>query len=398
MARRVKGEGSILKLKGCRFWYASYFNHNGKQIRVSTRTEVKQEALTILRKLTGDRDKGLAPVSDLRKIYYRDLRAGLLASYIERGNKSLYEKSDGNGGTEELVPGLKRLDEFFGFGPDNPGLPVIRLTTDAARQFAKTRKEAGAGNAVINRSLSCLRRMLRLAHQEGKIQTVPYIPLLKEPPARRGFLPREDFERLRGLLPGHLRPVVTFLYYCGCRLGETKAIEWPQVNLDARLITLHEEQTKTGEPRVIPIPSEVAMMLAEIEPKEGKVFDATNLRTEWAKACAAAGLGELTPMDNGRHRWVKYRGLIIHDLRRSALRNLVKAGVNEREAMRISGHSTRSVFDRYAIVTTKDLTEAMRRVELAALASGQAEMIRSKTGKKVPHGTRKLLRARSSSG
>ena len=108
---------------------------------------------------------------------------------------------------------------------------------------------------MINRSLACLRRMLRLAKRDRKIQDVPYIEFQKEPPARKGFLEREKFEELVGLLPTHLRPLVTFLYYCGCRIGETLVIEWPQVNLDARLIRLEPEQTKTSEARVLPLPS-----------------------------------------------------------------------------------------------------------------------------------------------
>ena len=124
--------------------------------------------------------------------------------------------------------------------------------------------------------------------------------------------------------------------------------------------------TKNGEPRVIPLPSVLVAMLREIEPKVGPVFDGANLRTEWARACTAADLGRMQEQaSESGWKWHKYTGLLLHDLRRSAVRNLRIAGVPENVAMKISGHKTRSVFDRYNIVSTEDVTAAMRRVDAA---------------------------------
>lgn len=89
MTKREHGEGSLLKRKGCRYWYAQFYDQNGIQIRVSTKTEIKQEALGELRRLMGDRDRGFAPITDLKKITYGDLRKALLDDYTARGNKSL---------------------------------------------------------------------------------------------------------------------------------------------------------------------------------------------------------------------------------------------------------------------------------------------------------------------
>jgi hypothetical protein len=136
------------------------------------------------------------------------------------------------------------------------------------------------------------------------------------------------------------------------------------------------------------------MLLAKTEPKVGKDFADTNLRTEWARACAAVGLGkwELVKPKDG-YAWHRYNDLIVHDLRRSAIRNLVNAVVPERVAMRISGHRTRAVFDLYHIVSTADVTAAMQRVETAALPPRNAV---GRDGAKLvqnrPRNRRKLLK------
>src|SRR5207245_11182098 len=107
----------------------------------------------------------------------------------------------------------------------------------------------------------------------------------------QGFLAREQVERLLAALPEDLRPLITFLYYCGVRLGEAQQIEWSQVDLAAGLIRLEDEQTKTGEARIVPLPDVLIQMLAAMEPKPGAVFCTRNLRKSWNKACVAAGLG-----------------------------------------------------------------------------------------------------------
>jgi integrase len=118
------------------------------------------------------------------------------------------------------------------------------------------------------------------------------------PPARRGFLPRDQFAKLLTALPETLRPLATFLYYCGVRLGEALQITWPQVDLKAGLIRLEDDQTKSGEARAVPLPDVLIAMLQSGQPKEGAVFNSTNLRKEWLKACAAIGLGTLSPGKN----------------------------------------------------------------------------------------------------
>jgi integrase len=375
--RRERGDGGLFLMRGSKNYYAQIYI-NGKPHRISTRCSIKEEAKNFLKNLMLDKTAGKPFIGDVQKVTYADLRSGLMANYTEKGNKSLLVNSDG----EEFINGLNALDSFFGY-PDTPA-PVTKISTDAAREFVRQRLADGVSNSTVNGSLRLLRRMLKLAYEDRKIPMMPVIRLLKENPARKGFLDQKKFDELIKRLPLHLRALVTFLYWCGVRLGEAQQIEWQQVDLKAALIRLEDEQTKSGEPRVIPLPGVLVKMLETMKNKQGKVFDSTNCRKEWAKACSAVGLGKLQPVDkNGNQR---YTGLIIHDLRRSAVRNLRKAGIPESVVMKISGHKTRTVFERYNIVDTEDLTAAMRRAEqqanLKSISESSVRVIPQKSSRK----------------
>src|ERR1700694_5822389 len=156
MPKRERGTGGLFKLKGCRFWYAQIYSSDGQPKRISTRTEVKQEAQHVLRNLLVDRDKGNPFLGDSRKVKYEDLRSALITNYVERGNKSLEVLADG----KETIWGLKAVDTFF------KDYPVTRITTDSAREFAQSLLKAGNANGTVNRSLALLRRMLSIAHED----------------------------------------------------------------------------------------------------------------------------------------------------------------------------------------------------------------------------------------
>jgi integrase len=205
--------------------------------------------------------------------------------------------------------------------------------------------------------------MYRLAVKDKKIRLadVPTIELCKEPPPRHGFLERPHFDKLLEALPEYLRGPVTLAFHTGMRLGEIAGLRWNQVDLKNLEIRLNAGETKNDGARVITINDEVLEMLKPLPKNTERVFmnekkPIGQFRKSWRKACVKAGLGKYELMPDGETE--VYSGLQFHDLRRSGVRNLVRAGVPERVAMQISGHKNRAVFERYNIVSEADVKDA----------------------------------------
>ena len=164
--------------------------------------------------------------------------------------------------------------------------------------------------------------------------------------------------------------MITFAYYTGVRRGELLVICWTQVDFGERIVRLEPGETKNDEPRHVPLYGELYdMLLLEKERRDAYYPDSPwvfsrdgdrirDFRGAWDEACKRAGLWDPSLGKNGRP-W-----RLFHDLRRTGVRNLIRAGVPERIAMEISGHKTRAMFDRYNIVTPRDIREAGHRMEL----------------------------------
>jgi len=320
-------------------WVAQYYV-DGKRVRKSTGTSVRSEAETILRDWMSASEKGLKPAPQTQGLTYSNLRADLLAHYAEKQHKSLKKKKDG---TPYLFP-LTALDNFF------DGRRVNDIDRETASAFVANRRAAGKSNSTINNSVRLLIRMFSLARDNGKLTAVPKFELLKTK-SRQGFLPPEQFQKLFDAMPMSLQPMLLLLYHSGVRVGEAERIEWPAVNLDAARITLLEGETKNDESRILPLSNSLVGLLSRVKQREGRVFPSKRaMQAAFPKACKAAAI----------------EGLMVHDLRRSAVRNLMNAGVQQAVAMKISGHRDASVFQRYNVVDTKQTADAMQRVQRLA--------------------------------
>ena len=365
-------------------WWIQY-RVTGKKVRESSKSTRYGDAERLLRQRLREVDTGsyAGPVAE--RIRVADLLDDLIADF-ELNAKSVewVRYVDGH------------LRPFFG------KLKASSVGTRQISEYIKFRREQGVSNSTVNRELGRLRRAFNLAREATPptVMRVPRIPKLEEAPPREGFFEHEEFLAMRPRLPEDLRLVITFAYYTGCRKGEILGLRWLQVEFVERVVRLEPGETKNGEAREIPLVGELYDMLVlqrEIRDqrwpecpwvffRHGKPIK--DFREAWDQAAEGAGL-----WDADRARPTK----LFHDLRRTGVRNLVRAGVPERVAMAISGHKTRSVFDRYNIVSRRDLHLAAARLEqhISKLERGQTGHTLGtlgKTEKSVSEGVdRKLL-------
>lgn len=198
--------------------------------------------------------------------------------------------------------------------------------------------------------------MFSLAVQAGKLSSKPYIPALEENNARQGFLDHGSFLTLREHLPDYLKDPITFLYLSGWRVSEMRALEWRDVETAGRLVRLRPEVSKNKDGRLLPLRSDLLEIIERA--REGRVPECPFVFHRKGKR-----IGDFKKAWGTARKEAKLVGLLVHDLRRPAVRNYVRAGVPERVAMSLSGHQTRSVFDRYNIVSETDLIQASEKLQ-----------------------------------
>jgi len=236
-------------------------------------------------------------------------------------------------------------------------LRADRLTTENLLAYRQKRADAGKSPSTANRELVILRAALRSASHASPpmipLSSIPRFTLEDERPfARTGFVVDDAFEKVLAELPAHLHPISVCAYNSAVRVGELRNIRWDQIDFDAGLIRL--AKTKNGEPRTIPF----------IGTMEEHLRRAKEERDEFFADCpwVFSHLGERIKSFKGSWsatvKRAGYPEMLFHDFRRSGIRNLKRAGVSDSVAMKISGHKTRAVFDRYDITDEGDLTGA----------------------------------------
>ena len=239
------------------------------------------------------------------------------------------------------------LTAFFG-----RAARAAALTTHQIRQYQLARRAAGAATGTINRETSALHRMGTLAVHWGWLDTVPGFPdRLRENPPRQGFFEHPEYLAVRVHLPAPWQDILDVAYYSGWRKQEILGLTWEEIDEAGGVIRLSPARSKTLVGRVLPISQPIAEAIARRrarrDPDSPLVFHRDGIpirrwRTAWRTACQAAGVPTR----------------FLHDCRRTAARNLIRASVPERVAMLLTGHKSRAIFDRYNIINEQELLDA----------------------------------------
>ena len=347
-----RGDGALIRVEGQANWF-SVICVRGKQHEISTGTPDLKLAKRVHRQkldeLAADR-QGLKQFTtpQHRQLQFASLLDDLVSDYRVRRVKSF----------GSVLSHLKPLREHFG------DWRALEITYRAIETYITKRRENGKANATINRELELLRRTLRLAHDRQLLPSIPKVRVLTENNTRQGFFERPDLEAVVAALPDYLRDFTRFAYLTGWRKGEITSLKWTDVDRDAGAIRLRPEAAKTGRGRTVMLEGDLAELVdrrwkARLVEKNGNVRVAAlvfhrdgepvgDFRKAWDTACHTAGVPDK----------------LFHDLRRTAARNMVRASVPERVAMAVTGHLTRSMFDRYNIVSEDDLRMASQKTTM----------------------------------
>jgi integrase len=350
-----RGNGRIYKREGCQFWYAQYYDLNGKIQRPSTGETDERKAYAHLAKLIAKRDVGVAVGTAYERTTLGELIEDVYKNYEVRALRSLLRtKACG-----------AHLTEFFG-----ERRKVKTLSSPELDDYVLMRQKEKASNGTIIRELALLQRAFTLGKRNRKIANPPAVPSLTPPKPREGFLTHPEWLKLHAALPEDLKDPVAFPYLSGWRVGEMKTLRWSDVDRLGKRIVLRPEHSKNGESRTLIFGADgwaiIERAAARQIPTVGEVFtrEGRAIRwfyKSWIKARRDAGLPTLK----------------VHDLRRSAIRNLVRAGVPESVAMKCSGHKSATVFQRYNVTSDADIADAMVALEkhLATLPTKTADIV-----------------------
>jgi hypothetical protein len=360
-------------------WWVGY-SFNGQEYRESAHSEKEADAIKLLKKKIAEQESGHVIGAGADRITVPQLLDNMIEAMKQKGAKGV------GGDTSHAKPIRAAFERTR----------ATALTTKMLRGYITARQGDECAPATINRELEVLRRSYNLAREEERLRHAPYFPMLREKGGdpkkgehnvREGFFERPEFEAVAANLDDPIDGMARFGLCIGWRYSPIALLTWKLVHRDTREVELPAYLSKNGKPSMIAYDGDPELTAVMDRRWEMRQYDSgiseyvfhrqgrpvVDIRKAWARACRAAELVKPcdscdgVPATKDAEDWCRrcdgngtIPSMLFHDLRRTAVRNMIRAGVPEVVAMSISGHKTRSVFDRYNISDTKDRREALR--------------------------------------
>ncbi len=344
----ARGQGRVFQPKGSKNWHIEYW-FRGRQMRESSGSAREADAVELLNKRLGEKATGRLVGPQMERTTFEEIVQMLVDDYRVNGRRS----------AGRMQQSVRHLSRFF------ERHRALDITPDQVTRYISWRLKGTppAMPATIRNEVAALKRMFTLAHRAGKVPARPSFPSIQVHNTRSGFFEEHELRAILMRLPPAVAVLVEFLWLTGWRIGEAMALTWRQVDLKAGVVRLEPGTTKNSEGRTFPFSAcpELARLLESQRKLTSSIERETNqivpyvfhrngkrirsIQTAWRNACDKAG----------------YPGRLVHDLRRTAVREMERAGVPRSVAMQLSGHKTESIYRRYAIVSEADLAEGVAR-------------------------------------
>jgi integrase len=368
MMRNTRGFGNVYRptyrdrktgeLKECATYWVVY-HVNGKRIAQNAHTIDEPAARRFLKKCLADAGAGLPVGPEVERTTLDQLIFMVEADYKFNSRRSLNRVQAAGAHLQGFFSAQRRARD---------------ITADQVTSYAAHRLDEESKPATVNYELATLRRGFRLAFKAGKCSKMPEFSMLHVNNTRKGYFEYDQLCEVLQYLPEHLTAFARVAYITGWRKGELLSRQWRHIDFSGEIMRLEPGETKNNQGREFPFTPDLRRVLItqreqvrEIEHRIGRlvpwVFCLPNgerigdFRKTWASACRVAGVP----------------GRLVHDFRRTAVRNLERAGVPRSSGMKLTGHKTLAVYDRYAIVDESMAREAA--AKLAALHAAEAEKL-----------------------
>jgi len=334
------------KQKTATVWWIEFWR-DGRQNRESSKSRNVSDARKLLKQRLGEIANGSFVGRDAERTTFEDLCRLIRDDYEKNGRD-----------VRHLDTVLNRL------GKSLAGLRAVDITTDKISAYQAAHKRAGYANSTINREMAALKRAFRLAHRAGRITAPPYIDMLEEDNVRKGFFEPDQLKTLLKHLPNYLQPVFSVAYITGWRVkSELLTRQWRHVDdFGQGWLRIEPGEDKSGAGRMFPFTTELWETLEKQRTWVQALERRLERRVPWI--FPAPDGDAIKPYNEAwRAAWKASKlAQIPHDLRRTAVRNLERAGIPRSAAMAMVGHKTESMYRRYAIVEEAMLREAAEKL------------------------------------